>query len=325
MGAEVSQHQQAEIAKLSEAMDKFSTSIEADHDRHQECHSNKLVKSNSAYAHFADFSMFPDRFNDKSSSEPVGAGLKHATTPPTLTTTTTTLTPTLMVTTPEKRSADAHFSDYSLFPDRFNPALKYQRSTSMTPVGGSFAPAPGTSLPSSVSMISRYNFRLRSNSSTEREVAPPISPSSVEGGASGGSEAGSDSLSSQQQLRPRSQSHSSKRMYYFDYSMIPEKDPNYVYDHQRSYDQRREKPIHRPRLYSTGDIPINKSQDDITTKIPQLVITEEPSTKVGKAQHHTKARKNSGPRYGFFDYSMIPDKDPRFFKNRMDVNKRDKD
>ena len=53
-----------------------------------------------------------------------------------------------------------HFSDYSLYPDKFDPhKLKMHRSLSETPPANKVDMKVGTSLPAQSGFISKYNFR----------------------------------------------------------------------------------------------------------------------------------------------------------------------
>ena len=68
-------------------------------------------------------------------------------------------------------------------------------------------------------------------------------------------------------------------------------------------------------------------KDELCTKettvgspqIPSIILEEAPTAPSidekfeSTSRKIKRMRKNSEPRYGFFDYSMIPDKDPRFF------------
>lgn len=66
MGAEMSQMKKAELAKQIPDLIKIQ-----EHHHDADLHQNKIMtKSQSAHTHFSDFSMFPDRFNDKKSSLP---------------------------------------------------------------------------------------------------------------------------------------------------------------------------------------------------------------------------------------------------------------
>lgn len=77
-----------------------------------------LIKSR---AHFSDYSMFPDRFNNSAPKQ------------------------ILSTSTGSNGNGTHHFSDYSLYPDKFDK-------------GSSSVPAMGAI------QIPRYNFRLRRNS-----------------------------------------------------------------------------------------------------------------------------------------------------------------
>lgn len=255
--------------------------------------SNKMNKSKSDYGHFSDFSMFPDRFNTAASKKKESPGSTGS------------------------GSGQSHFSDYSMFPDRFNGA-DGKRSEGNTPAGST--PGGSTS-----NIISKYHFRLRSasNSESDRKSEPPTSSSST---SSNNNPSGTDTLSAEGGSRPRACSHGSSKLYYFDFSCIPDKDPNCTLDEQK----RNYRP--RQRLYSTGDLPTHKEETSAKkppTGLPSVVITEEESkveSTAPKNVPHQRRRKTSEPRFGFFDYSMIPDKDPRFFnpaKNDKGVDVKD--
>ena len=98
--------------------------------------------------------------------------------------------------------------------------------------------------------------------------------------------------------------------------MIPEKDPNYVYDERKKVKSGSPpplpefsgKPKHDLLLKVPQSIPEEKGSSVPTTAVPV------PSSMEDIAQKAKRVRKTSEPRFGFFDYSMIPDKDPRCFK-----------
>jgi len=199
----------------------------------------------------------------------------------------------------KSHSSYTHFSDYSMFPDRFNAAsckpvaivhpghgheheeqphfsdslypdhhkMKMHRSLSETPPGGGgqIDLKSGTSLPNS-GFISKYNFRLRRNSESDHHETPESE--STEG------------------YRPRSLSNS--KMYYFDFSLIPDKDPHRVIDERRKH-------------YS----------DDKVLPTVREGTSAPVQTTLGHASK--RSRKTSEGRFGFFDFSMIPDKDPKCF------------
>lgn len=218
-----------------------------------------------------------------------------------------------------------HFSDYSMFPDRFNGKSSPRAILGHSPPDGVGGPHPHfsdysfypdkfdqqsqkilrnnlqgiepQSLPTPSGLISRYNFRIRrSSESTDDHDSEfhEISPDQ------------------QQKGHPhRARSLSNSKMYYFDFSLIPDKDPHYAQD------QCNKKASKNEPLKEEISVP------------PSMVIIEEtpnenPGGSVGSGGSNSRKmkriRKTSEPRYGFFDYSMIPDKDPRFFANRSKSN-----
>ena len=102
-------------------------------------------------------------------------------------------------------------------------------------------------------------------------------------------------------IRPRSFSNS--KMYYFDFSLIPDKDPQNVYDQKKEQSQKRQ------RLYSMGDIPA-AGGDSSNNRVQQQKVPEVKITTGDDSQPKTRTE----AKFGFFDYSMIPDKDPRMFR-----------
>jgi len=172
-----------------------------------------------------------------------------------------------------------HFSDYSLYPDKFDKSQKLLRSHI----------DQHQSLPTPSGLISRYNFRIRRSSESDdtehSEIHEPIPEQRPE----------------QRAHRARSLSQSNSKMYYFDFSLIPDKDPHCAQDE------------------------ICTKQGKVSESLPPSIIIEENMTEPPtspcqeenpgpiSSRKMKRTRKNSEPRYGFFDFSMIPDKDPRFY------------
>lgn len=165
-----------------------------------------------------------------------------------------------------------HFSDFSLYPDKFDQSkMKMHRSLSETPPAGKVVGQVGTSLPTQ-GFISKYNFRLRRNSESDHHgTTDSLAPSETEG------------------YRARSLSNS--KMYYFDFSLIPDKDPHCAMDEKRKKHNSDDKvlPTVREGTSAPAQVPI---------QVPKRV------------------RKTTENRFGFFDYSMIPDKDPKCFNSK---------
>jgi len=165
-----------------------------------------------------------------------------------------------------------HFSDYSLYPDKFDQSQKALRNQI----------DQHQSLPTPSGLISRYNFRIRRSSESDDTEHSEIH----------------ESIPEQKAHRARSLSNS--KMYYFDFSLIPDKDPHCAQDE------------------------LCTKQGKVSESLPPSIIIEENLTEPppscdeknnpGPSSRKMKRiRKNSEPRFGFFDYSMIPDKDPRFY------------
>lgn len=213
--------------------------------------SRKVPKSHSSYTHFSDYSMFPDRFNG--STQPI---------------------PALGSNTQHHghQEEQPHFSDFSLYPDKFDQhKMKMHRSLSATPPANRIEGQIGNSLPTP-GFISKYNFRLRrSSESDHHETTESLPPSETEG------------------YRARSLSNS--KMYYFDFSLIPDKDPHCAIDEKRKkhHSEDRGLPTVREGTSAPAQVPI---------QVPK------------------RGRKTSENRFGFFDYSMIPDKDPKCFNSK---------
>ena len=263
MGQEVSQLKQStkpDHVILSQAMEKIAE-VESAAVKHEK----GMAKSKSAYSHFADYSMFPDRFNEKKSvvlqQTPIEIDSSHI----------------------ENNSdyhhhgSDDHFSDYSLFPDKFNDKCRLKRSVSTAPS------EPGTSLPAASGFLSKYSSRLRSSSVSESEHGNDnFSPSSSGGG---------------DEPRPRSLSNS--RMYYFDFTMIPDK--GFSYEERKRH--------RRPFPGAAGNIDGINKQDWL--KVPQVIpegssvpsSLPAPSSMEDISQKAKRSRQASEPRekFGFFD------------------------
>jgi len=170
MGADISQFKQADLVKHIPDLAKI------DEFGNGEGGGKKFQVSKSqspSFAHFSDYSMFPDRFNGKSSPRAI---LGHS--PPT--------------------EGGPHFSDYSLYPDKFNQSHKLLKSHI----------DQHQSLPTPSGLISRYNFRIRRSSESDDTEHSEIH----------------DPIPDQGAHRTRSLSNS--KMYYFDFSLIPDKDPH---------------------------------------------------------------------------------------------------
>ena len=288
MGQELSQLKQStkpDHVILSQAMEKIAE-VESVAVKHEK----GLAKSKSAYSHFADYSMFPDRFNEKTTvvlqqtpieieSGQIGNNSDHH--------------------QHQHNGSDDHFSDYSLYPDKYDQC-RLKRSVSTAPS------EPGTSLPASSAtsgFLSKYSARLRSSSVSESEHGNDnISPSSSGGG---------------DQPRPRSLSNS--KMYYFDFTMIPDKG-NFIYEERKRHRQP------SPGITGNHSDGINK-QDYL--KVPQVIpegssvpssFLPAPSSMEDIAQKVKRSRQASEPRdrFGFFDFSNFPDKDPKCFNKKQD-------
>ena len=173
------------------------------------------------------------------------------------------------------KDQDARFADFSLFPDKFdNSNMKKSKSGLPADIKSGTA---ASSLPAG--FLSRY--RMRSASATDQDI-----------------KADADHLErdnlSPDVARPRSLSNS--KMYYFDFSMIPDKDPNFVIDGRK-----KENLLKIPEEKCGGSsVPCSS--------LPQNSMED-------VAQKAKRVRKTS-EQFGFFDYSMIPDKDPKCFKKK---------
>lgn len=212
----------------------------------------------------------------------------------------------------KSHSSYTHFSDYSMFPDRFNdrkskpkPILgrmsHSQSSTEASEVGsGSGEPNPfptefetkalanHSSVPASSGLISRYNFRLR-------RASESYDPNEVE----------------QANHQTRARSLSNSKMYYFDFSLIPDKDPHCAQDECKR--QKRD------------FLQLPKAAREILAEESMLrqggsSVPSQDSALEAETSRAKRIRKTSEPRFGFFDYSMIPDKDPRFYSNLIHKN-----
>jgi len=165
-----------------------------------------------------------------------------------------------------------HFSDYSLYPDKFDQSQKLLRNHI----------DQHQSLPTPSGLISRYNFRIRRSSESDdtehSEIHDPISESKAH----------------------RARSLSNSKMYYFDFSLIPDKDPHCAQDEIYT----------KQRTVSESLPPPIIIEENLTETQPTPCDGENPTSSSRKMK---RTRKNSEPRFGFFDYSMIPDKDPRFY------------
>lgn len=276
MGQELSQLKQStkpDHVILSQAMEKIAE-VESAAVKHEK----GMAKSKSAYSHFADYSMFPDRFNEKTTvvlqQTPIEIERSHIGNNPDY---------------HHHHGSDDHFSDYSLFPDKFNDQqCRIKRSVSTVP-----SEQAGTSLPATSGFLSKYSSRLRSSSVSESEHGNDnFSPPSSGGG---------------DEPRPRSLSNS--RMYYFDFTMIPDKGGNFTYDERKRHrfdGINKQDWLKVPQVIPEGSsvpssLPAQSSMEDIAQKVKRSRQASEPRD-----------------RFGFFDYSNYPDKDPKCFNKKQD-------
>lgn len=184
-----------------------------------------------------------------------------------------------------------HFSDYSFYPDKFDQSQKILRNNQ------GIEPQ---SLPTPSGLISRYNFRIRrsSESTDESEFH--------------------DMIPEQQQKGPhphRARSLSNSKMYYFDFSLIPDKDPHCTQDQCNKQASKNESL--KEELSVPSSMVIIEEAPAISPPPPSS-SNENPGG--SNSRKMKRIRKTSEPRFGFFDYSMIPDKDPRFFGARSKSN-----
>jgi len=256
MGQEISQIKNSskpDHVVLSQTMEKIA---DVDPKNHQKA----IAKSRSAYAHFSDYCLYPDRFNEKCVPP-----LKINNAPK----------PIEIANPSPSKDQDARFADFSLFPDKFDNS-NMKKSRSGLPADIKSGPA-ASSLPTG--FLSRY--RNRSASATDQDI-----------------KADADRLERDNLLpdaaRPRSLSNS--KMYYFDFSMIPDKDPNFVIDGRK-----KENLLKIPEEKCGG------------SSVPCSSLPKNSMEDV--AQKAKRVRKTS-EQFGFFDYSMIPDKDPKCFKKK---------
>lgn len=260
MGANASQltHSPSDI---NQAMEKLQVIEEQlGKEQHNQSASKIIARSQSSYAHFSDYSMFPDRFNPVPKNTPIVIDdPKPMRTP-------------IIIEPIQDPKADHVFD-----PD----PLRYQRSQSE---GGTT-----NSLPTNPGFLTKFNFRLRSSSATEQQIQIDSNLLNDKADSSQGS--------LDIDKRPRSSSHS--RMYKgYDFGTIHEKEGTSV---------------------DTTSWPIPLDNIDEATKILQRgTSVPAPDSMEAIAAKAKRVRKTSesGPRYGFFDYSMIPDKDPRCFNKK---------
>ena len=262
MGADISQFHTFK-QKPSLPAPNLVISSDESHDHFEQDH-GMPVKSHSSYTHFSDYSMFPDRFNEKSSGSSM-ISVPEADN---------------KVVTKPAQDQPFHYSDYSLYPDKFDEKNNAKRLPVQTGLLGG-----------------RYNFRLRRSS----ENAPVVTendeeirqhqqqPSSSQGG----------------EHRARARTLSNSRMYYFDFSLIPDKDPHCALDERQRKKSGEEQKPKSPRIAQMMD----EQQACAGTSAPMPNSMEEALAKKAK-----RVRNTSEPKFGFFDYSMIPDKDPRLFR-----------
>lgn len=281
MGADISQFKQAELMKQFPAeFAKFE----------EQQNSNGVPKSRT-YSHFSDFSMFPDRFNENQKSltaaKPIliTGGLHDD--PHEIIHNEQGLSP----------NSNSHFSDYSLYPDKFNRVKRLEQE--------------GMSLPSPSKLITKpggkYNFRLRRSSESDQDMLDLDQTSSNQSPSP-------QFFPQAQQKTQRAKSLSNSKLYYFDFSLIPDKDPNCAQDQCH---KNRQQFLKVPNFASHHALILeeNMAEDDkhgqsAPTSSGQFESIQEAMKKA------KRSRKNSEPRFGFFDYSMIPDKDPRLFASR---------
>ena len=269
MGAELSHLKQTkpDHVILSQAMEEMADVESMNHEK-------ALTKSHGNSTHFSDYSMFPDRFNEKSIKSIQG------------------IAPPIEIHTSHHLEQDmrSHFSDFSLFPDKFD-CTKLKRSVSAAPQDlKSNENQPYGSLPAS-GLISKYSYRLRSSSVNESDI-----------------KLGSSDIIDQQNLSPpdhqRPRSLSNSKMYNFDFSPIPEKDPKV------NFEERKNQTIATEIKQEALKVPLPIPEEKVSLG-PFSVPTS--SSMNDFAQKNKRVRKTSAH---FSDYSMFPDRFNEYNKKK---------
>lgn len=236
-----------------------------------------------------------------------------------------------------------HLADFSMFPDKFSlappPSSQLQLPRSRHSSSGNSCGQDDPTTPTTpLSNMANSFFRSRASSASEamerRTNEPKVTKdpsSSTSHSAAVSNCAEEDSLGQQLQVppaaasfRPRSSSYSG-RFPFFDFSMIPDKDPHFEQDKSQQ----------RVRRASSTSSTTSSSHDlqpsNVNVVVPDgssvvaAALTLAASSpdppppppprpaEAKQQQPSSKAPQQNAPRFTFFDYSLIPDKDPRAF------------
>lgn len=285
------QHKKQQVpAQLSQAQPKLSRSMSVD------------------YAHLADFSMFPDKFSMHAPTPPAGP----ATTPK---------SGINSLQLPVVRSRHNSFSSSQGTPDDKQPVGATPPTTPLSSMANSFFRTRASSASEPMERHSNESSSATMKDTAKDEVV-------VESDKVG------ESLQVPAQIRPRSSSYSG-RFPFFDFSMIPDKDPHFTNgDHQQAVAKGQRPP--RVRRTSSTSSNGSHSSDHVAQANVVNVVVPDGSSVVAAAltmaattpdrpeqppppPAQPKSNKaHNAPRFTFFDYSLIPDKDPRAFVRNRD-------
>ena len=128
-------------------------------------------------------------------------------------------------------------------------------------------------------------------------------------------------------FRPRSSSYSG-RFPFFDFSMIPDKDPHFNNTNEgaagqemrpgQQQHQRVRSPSSSSSTASTVNVSVPDGSSVVAAALTMAASSPPPSAQPSTHQAVESSSKlvktpQNAPRFTFFDYSLIPDKDPRAF------------
>ena len=128
-------------------------------------------------------------------------------------------------------------------------------------------------------------------------------------------------------FRPRSSSYSG-RFPFFDFSMIPDKDPHFNNSNEGVGQELRPGQQQRVRRASSTASSSSSTASTVNVSVPDgssvvaaaltMAASSPPPSAQPSTYHTVESSKpvktpQNAPRFTFFDYSLIPDKDPRAF------------
>jgi len=271
---------------------------------------------------------------------------------------------------PRSLSVDyTHLADFSMFPDKFSTATSGGGASAARQIPSDKRVTPATPPSTPLSTLATSFFRTRAASTSEaderrqkqeKELAARNGEMFPGNGNNSNKATTSDSLTvPEASFRPRSSSYSG-RLPFFDFSMIPDKDPHFDGDREIQGGAGRRSSVasqassvasqtgsvagsppttdnkaagktaqHKPNNSGGGIIAKPDGPSLVAAALTMAATRPEapkppspPSHESPKPVKPAAAAQHGGssPRFTFFDYSLIPDKDPRAFapKNGRD-------